>query len=123
MACDILTLAADGSDFNTLSVLEWQAAKVYLLAQLLKANGGADYTDIGALAASLASDARKLTPYEQRSAYLQLLRQEALEGNVPEITPAQFNAAIQAGHCATPDSMLKAELVITCELLAAQRQA
>lgn len=85
------------------------------MAQILKALGGTDYTNL----AVLFKDMRQydgLSEYQRRSAYLAVLVQSAAASGVPDLT-AEFQPAISAWYDATLASMKNAETFLFCQLV------
>lgn len=124
MACDFADLVAVArqNGLGAVDEVGFLATKVYLLAQTLKAQDGADYTDICAFANSL-KQYDSLPDYIRRGAELANLVAIAVDAGVSELTEAQVRDAINCAHCCgvTVESLKTAEIVLAC-LLNAQRQ-
>jgi hypothetical protein len=117
--CNIPTLVDEQSQLNVLDQVGVQAAKVYILALILKELGGEDNTDICALADSLR-------PYDGYSQYQRdsarlaaLIRLAEYFGvTLDDAIPGQGLAAVACAHCCsvTNASLENAETLLWCRI-------
>jgi hypothetical protein len=119
--CDVASLAAHGTDFDVLDPQQFEAAKTYLLALILKAvsEGEDDYTDWCALM-NMMKQYQSLPDYKLRSAYMYLLVQTASNSGVSDadLSAESFRKAISCWCCSVkPEEMLAAEIFLLCKLL------
>lgn len=93
----------------------FQAAKTYLLALILKASGGSDYTDWCALAGDLSIYDR-MTDYDMEAAYIEMLIKAATLAGVDssELSEAKFKAALSGCWCCsvTPKTLENMEIFL-----------
>lgn len=121
--CDIAVLANETPVIGALDKVDFQALKVWLLAQILLAMGGEDYTDLCALAKDM-QQYDSLPDYKRRSIQIQILINSLLDLDVGEITEAQAREAIRCAHCcdATTQSLDTAEWFLICLIGNAQNR-
>lgn len=119
MACDIPSLVAANPQLNVLDKVGVQAAKVYILALILKKLGGTDRTDICAFADSLRGH-DGYSDYQTSSALLSALVHLAEKYGVTldEAVPGAGLAAVACAHCCTVTNkaLQHAEAQILCEI-------
>jgi hypothetical protein len=112
--CNIPALATAGSAFNGLDKTDYQAARLFFLAQAVFAatSGAVDVRDICALASSM----RKfdyLPDYARRAASLEVLS-VAVQNSGIVLTQQQVTDAIACSHCCdvTQQSLVSAEICL-----------
>ena len=112
--CNIPALAAAGSGFNQFDKTDYQALRLFFLAQAVYSvsSGAIDVRDICALASSM-KQYDQLPDYARRSAALQVLS-AALSNAGVTLTTAQAVAAISCSHCCdvTEKSLASAEICL-----------
>lgn len=99
---------------SVLDPKQFQATKTYILALILKAAGGADYTDWCALASDLSVYDR-MSDYDMRAAELEaLLKVATLAGvDASELTAAKFRDALSCWCCSvTPKTLENLEVFL-----------
>lgn len=119
MACDIATLVAENPQLNSLDKVGVQAAKLYILALILKQLGGEDRTDICAFVDSLRGH-DGYSGYQTDSAiltsYIRLA--EAYGVTLDDAVPGAGYAVVACSHCCgvTNKAMQNAEAQLLCEI-------
>lgn len=120
---DLEDLAAEGKTdglgcCSALDPQQFQANKTYILALILKAAGGADYTDWCSLAKDISVYDR-MSDYDMRAAELEMLLKAAdLAGvDAAELTQAKFRAALSCWCCSvTPKTLENLEIFLLYRL-------
>ena len=112
--CNIPALATAGASFNGLDKTDYQAARLFFLAQAVfsVSAGAVDVRDICGLASSL-QQFDYLPDYARRAAALQVLSAAVTNAGVV-ISSGQMTAAIACSHCCTvtPQSLQSAEICL-----------
>ena len=112
--CNIPALAAAGPAFNGLDKTDYQAARLFLLAQAVfsATSGAVDVRDICGLASSLRQY-DYLPDYARRAASLEVLSQ-AVKNLGISLTAQQVTDAIACSHCCTvtQQSLQSAEICL-----------
>src|ERR1035437_8923274 len=112
--CNITALASAGSGFNQFDKTDYQALRLFFLAQAVYSvsSGSIDVRDICALASSM-KQYDQLPDYARRSAALQVLS-AALNNAGVTLTTAQAVTAISCSHCCdvTEKSLASAEICL-----------
>jgi Ice-binding-like len=112
--CNITALAAAGASFNGLDKTDYQAARLFLLAQAVYSvsSGAVDVRDICALATSMRQY-DYLPDYARRSAALEVFSVGVQNLGIT-LTQQQVTDAIACSHCCTvtPQSLQSAEICL-----------
>ena len=119
MSCNVSSLSESGSFLNSLMDPQtFQATKVYLLSLILKANGGPDYTDMASLM-DLMKPNDRLANYQQQSANIEFLIEQAISSGVTNLTQSAFQSAVGPAFNANAKTLKSAEIFLSCQLASA----
>lgn len=117
-------MVAEVPVIGALDKVDFQAVKVYLLAWLVKALGGTDYTGNICDLAKTMQQYDYLPDYKRRSVQITVLINSLLSLDVTEITEQSVRDAIKCLHCcdATNASLETTEWFLWCLIAASQNR-
>lgn len=112
--CTKASFISNGACYGPEIIPEQDALEVYLLAAVLAAVGGTDYT--GVLTSTLLTDSvdatRDMTPVQRRKAYMYVLYSWASSTK----TPAELRDAIKCLRNSTSDQLDGMKLLLQCQI-------